>query len=131
MKLKGLSPTVQHGEETDFRSQILRIGRNRLESFGGGPEENSIDHFLVMVGQGGDLCRNRKDDVIVRAIQQLSLPILDPLRSSQTLAFGAMTIPAAVKAVAFLVTLVATLQMAAQCSGAAHLDGGHAAPLCG
>src|SRR4051794_30486972 len=117
--LEGLPPAVQHGEETDFCSQMLGVGGNRLERFGSGPEENAIDHFLVLVGQGGDLSRNRKDDVIVGTIQQLSLPILDPLCSSQTLAFGAMAIPAAVKAVAFLATLVATLEMTAQCSRAA------------
>jgi len=81
VQLEGLSPTVQHGEEADFRSQMLGIGGNCLKSFGGGPEENAIDHFLILVSQGGNLCRDREHDMIVGAIQQLGLTILDPLRS--------------------------------------------------
>src|SRR5947209_5260415 len=129
VKLEGLSPTVQHGEEADVRSQMLGVGGNRLESFCRGPEENSIDHFLVLVGQGGDLCRNREHDVIVGAIQQLVLTILDPLRSRQALAFGAMAIPAAVKTIAFVATLVATLEMPSQRRRSTHLDGRHDPPL--
>jgi hypothetical protein len=41
-----------------------------------------------------------------------------------------MPVPAAIEAIPFMTTLIATLEVAAERCRAAHLDGGHDAPLC-
>ena len=60
-----LSPRVQHGEETDFGAEMSRIGGDGAERLGGGPEEDAVDHALVLGGDGGDLFRHGEDDVEV------------------------------------------------------------------
>jgi len=44
-------------------------------------------------------------------IEKLRLPLLDPLRPGQALAFGAVSIPAAIEGVAFIATLIATFEV--------------------
>jgi hypothetical protein len=48
-----------------------------------------------------------------RDLQKFGLTVLDPLRSSQRLALGAVSIPAAVKAIPLMAALIAPLEMAA------------------
>ena len=56
--------------------------------------------------------------------------MLDPLCSCQRLTFWAVPITARVKAVAFVVALIAAFEMPAKDSRAAHFDGSHDAALC-
>ncbi len=42
MMHQGLSPRVQHGEETDLRSQVFGAGGDGLQSFRRGLEENAL-----------------------------------------------------------------------------------------
>ena len=77
----------------------------------------------------GDLFRYGEDHVVIGDIQEFGLPILDPLCPRQAFAFGTMSIPATIEGVAFMAALVTSLQVTAEDSGAAHLDGGHDAAL--
>ena len=129
MKLEVLSPAVQHGKEADLRTEMFGIGRDGSQRLGRGPEENAVDHLLVLVGDRGDLFRHGKDDVKIRNLQKFGLAVLDPLGPGQRLAFGAMPIAARVVAIPLMAALVAALQVAAESRRAAHLDGGHDAPL--
>ena len=83
---------MEHGEETDLRSEMLGIGRDGSQRFRRGLEEDAVDHLLVLVGDRGDLCRHGKDHVKIRNLQKFGLAVLDPLRPGQRLAFGAMSI---------------------------------------
>jgi hypothetical protein len=38
MKIEGLPPRMQDAEKADLRSQVLRIGRHRLQGIGRSPE---------------------------------------------------------------------------------------------
>ena len=92
--LEVLSPTVEHGEETDLRAQMPRIGGDGAQGLCGSVEENVVDHGFVLVSDGGNLLRNGKDDVEVRAVEKLGLALLDPLGPCQGLALGALPVAA-------------------------------------
>jgi hypothetical protein len=74
---------VEHGEEADFGAQMLGIGSDGAQGFGRGLEENTVDHLLVLVGDGGNLFRHRKDNVEVLTVEQLCLAVSDPLGTGQ------------------------------------------------
>jgi GTPase SAR1 family protein len=93
---------VQDRKEADLCPQVLRVSSDRLQGFRRGLEENVIDHLLVLVGNRSDLFRHSEDDVKIGNIKEFRLPLLDPLRSRQALAFGAVSIPAAIEGVAFM-----------------------------
>src|ERR1700739_2208544 len=120
---------MEHGEEADLGPQMFGIGRDRLQSLCRCLKENTVDDLLILVSNRGDFFRYGEDHVVIGDIQEFGLPILDPLCPRQALAFGTMSIPAAIEGVAFKAALVTALQMTAEDSGAAHLDSGHDAPL--
>jgi hypothetical protein len=120
---------VQDSKEADFCSQMFGIGSNGLQGFSSGVEEDIVDHLFVLIGNRSYLIGDGEHDVEVGAIEQLGLTILDPLSPSQRLAFGAMTIPAGVEAVAFMVTPIAAFKMTAEGRRATHFDCGHDTPL--
>jgi hypothetical protein len=123
-------PTVEHGEEPDLGTKVFRVGGDGPQCFGGGPEENAVHHFLILVGNGRNLFRHREDDVEVLAIEKFGLSALDPLRARQRLTLWAMTIAAGAVADALVTALIALLNLATQSCRPAHLDGRHDAPLC-
>ena len=129
MKLKILPPGVQYGEETDLSPQVAGIGGDDLQGFGSGLKKKAIDDSFVLVGDGGNLFRQGEHHMKVRNIEKLRLPVLNPLRSGQTLAFGTVAIAAAIIRVAFVAALVAAFQVTTQNRCATHFDGGHGAPL--
>ena len=105
------------------------IGGDRLQGLCGGLKQNAVDNLLILKGDGGDRFRYREDHVKVGNVEQLCLPVLDPLRPCQTLALRAMSIPAAIVGITFMATLVATLLVTSQSRRATQFDGRHDAPL--
>ena len=87
-------PTCAVRRKADLRPQVLRIGCDGSQGLGRRPEEDAVDHFLVLVGDRGNLFRHGKDDMIVGNVEELGLTVFDPLRSGQRLAFWAMSIAA-------------------------------------
>jgi hypothetical protein len=77
------APGMEHGEEADFGAQMLGIRSDGAQGFGRRLEENAVDYLLVLVGDGGNLFRHRKDNVEVLAVEQLGLAVSDPLRTGQ------------------------------------------------
>jgi hypothetical protein len=51
-----LPPRVQDREEADFRAEMFRIGGNRAQCFGAGPEQHVVEHAFVLVRE----CRRAK-----------------------------------------------------------------------
>src|SRR5260370_26998222 len=94
MKHQVLSPTVQHGEEADLDAEMFGVGGNGAQGFRSGPKENVVQHFLVLVSDGGNLFRESKDDMEILGVEELGLTILDPLSPCQGLAFWAMAVAA-------------------------------------
>src|SRR5262249_37951044 len=83
----------------------------------------------VMEGDRGDLFGNSEDDVEILAGQQFGFSALEPLGPFGVLAFGAMPIAAGIVSNTSVRAVVAFLDVAAQGSRAADLDGAHHAQL--
>lgn len=130
MKLKVLPPTVKHGEESDLSSEVLGICRNDSERLGRNSKEDAEDQLFILKGNRRDFLRHSKHDMKIADGQELSLAIFDPLRSSQGLTLRTVPVPAAIEAIPFMLTVCAALEVATEHCCAAHLDDGHAAPLC-
>ena len=54
-----LSPSVQHGQEADLCAEMLWIGGDRAQRLRGRPEQDVVDHGLVLERDDGDLRRAR------------------------------------------------------------------------
>src|SRR5215469_16330259 len=63
MMSHGRAPTVQHGGDTDPRTEALGISGNSQRCLGRGLHQQVIDHALVLVGDVTQLARQRVDDV--------------------------------------------------------------------
>jgi len=82
-----LTPTVEHGEEADLGAEVLGIGGDGVQGFGGGAEQNAIDHFFVLLGDRGNLFRQRKDHMEILGIEKFGAAMFKPCRAGQRLAF--------------------------------------------
>ena len=89
-----LAPGVKDGKKADDGAEMLGIGGNGLERFSGGPEENAVDGASVLQGDVGNLFRHGKDDVKIFGVQNLGLPVLDPLGACEGLALGTVAVRA-------------------------------------
>src|SRR5262245_11242799 len=114
MKQQVLSPTVQDGKESDLSPEVLRIRRDGSQSLGRCAKENVVNPSLVLKGDLGNLLRHREHNVEIRHHQEFGLAVLDPLRASQALALRAVPVAAAVERIAFIATLIAALEVAAE-----------------
>src|SRR5262249_49133223 len=90
-----LAPRVQNRREADLGTEMLGILGNGLERLGRGLEQKPIDHLLVLVGNSGDLLRQREDYVEVLDRQQIGLARFQPSVGGRALARRAMSVPAA------------------------------------
>ena len=78
MKLEFLVPGVQHAEEADLGSEMGGIARDLQQSFGTGPEQQTVDEFPVLESQRSQLRRQGEDDVDVRRGQKFTAARRDP-----------------------------------------------------
>ena len=62
-----LPPGVKHGEEADFRAEVLGVGGDSAQGLRRGAEENAVNHLFVLIGDGGNLFRYGEDDVEIRS----------------------------------------------------------------
>src|SRR5262249_39269703 len=106
-----LSPGMQDREEADLGTEMFGVRADGAQGLGGGGEEQVIDHGLVLIGDGRDLFRQRKDDVKVWAVEQLRLSIFDPCGARERLALRAVPITAAVVGNAFMLTGITAFTM--------------------
>jgi len=85
---------MEHCEEANLGTQVLGIGGNGAQGICGGTKQNAVDHFLVLVGDAGNLFRYRKDHMEVLGIEKFGAAILQPFSAGKRLAFWAMSIRA-------------------------------------
>ena len=79
MQIEFLSPGVQDRKEADLGLQTLPSRNDFGECFRSGPEQQVIDHSIVLKCQSAQFAGQSEDDMEVLHRQQLSLPILEPL----------------------------------------------------
>jgi len=60
------APGVEDGEDADAGAEVLGIGRDGDQGLGGSLEQDVVDRGLVVIGDVGDLGRQREHDVEVR-----------------------------------------------------------------
>ena len=82
--------------DADAGAEVLGIGRDREHGLGRGLEQDVVDHRLVVVGDVGDLGRQREHDVEVGHRQQLGLALGQPLLGCRALTLRAMAVAAGV-----------------------------------
>ena len=128
---KRLSPCVQHRQEPDFRTEMLGVRSDGSQRLRCCAEQDIVDNGLVLERDDLDLRRHGEHDVEVWHVEQFRLPILQPLRPSQTLALRAVAITTRVERDTLMTAIAATLDMAAERRGTAILDRDHGMPLRG
>ena len=124
-----LPPSVEDREEAELCAEMLGIGGDRAQGFGGGVEQDVVDRSLVVMGHGGDLLRHGEDDVEVGHGEEFGSSVVKPLGTRQRLALWAVAIAARVVADALVAAGIALLDMAAERCGATLLDRRHDATL--
>jgi hypothetical protein len=72
MMFQLLIPTMEHAEEADFGAQMAGVARHFEQGFGTGPEQQTVDHLLVLQGQRGEPPRKGEDDMDVGGGQEFS-----------------------------------------------------------
>src|SRR5262245_27198461 len=124
-----LPPSVQNCREADLGAKMLGITRNLLERLRCGFEEKAVDDLLVLVGDGGNLLRQREDHMKVLHWQQIGLARLQPSACGRSLAGRTMPIPAAAVGYLSMPALLAAPNVASERRRAAGLDRAHDAAL--
>src|SRR5690606_17726759 len=111
----GRSPCVQDRCNADARAEMLGIGGDRQHCLGCGLEQKVVDQRLVLERYVGDLGWQCEDDVEVSDGQEIGLPFGKPCACSGALALGAVPVAAGIVGDAPLSTILAGLDMSAQC----------------
>ena len=88
------APAVEHGGGADASAEVPGIGGDREQRLGGGAEQQVVDDRLVLVGDRGDLGRQREDDMEIADRQQIGLAGREPILRRRALTLGAMAIAA-------------------------------------
>ena len=119
------APGVQYGGQADARAEMLRVGGDRGQRLGGGPEQEVVDGGLVLERDRADRRRQGEDDVIVGNRQELRLAVFEPLPRRRALALRAVAVAAGVVGDAFVRAVLAALDVSAERGGATGLDRRH------
>src|SRR5262249_49314794 len=107
-----LSPGMHNGGEADIGAKMLRIARYLLERLRCGFEQKAVDDLLVLVGNGGNLLRQREDRMEILDRQQIRLPCFQPRTCRRALAGGTMPNPATAVGDLLMPTLLAATYVA-------------------
>ena len=119
------APAMEHGGGADARAEVLGIGGDRQQRLGGRAEQQVVDDRLVLVGDRGDLGRQREDDMEIADRQQIGLAGREPILRRRALTLWAMAIAARVVGDAAVAAIFAALDMPAERGRAALLDRRH------
>jgi hypothetical protein len=87
---------VQHRGDADAGAEVLGIGRDGGHGLGRGREQDVVDRGLVLVGDVGDLGRQREHHMEVPHRQQVGLARSEPCLGGGALALRAMPVAATV-----------------------------------
>ncbi len=96
MKQEFLVPGVEHAEEADLGPEMGGVARDFQQSFGAGPEQQTVDEFPVLEGDRSQLWRQGEDDVGVGRGQQFPATRCDAAFTRPGLTLRAVPIAATV-----------------------------------
>ena len=123
MMLQFLVPGMQDAEESDFSAEMLGVSGDLDQRLGAEAEQQTIHHFLVLQGQRRQFVWERENDVGVRRGQQFGTARVEPAVAGVALALRAMPVAARIVGDGAMATARTLIDVAAQCGGAASLDG--------
>ena len=86
---------MQHGGDADPGAEVLCIAGNGDQRLGRSLEQEVVDHGLVLVGDVGDLRRQREHDVEIADREQLGLALGEPILGGGALTLRAMPVASA------------------------------------
>ena len=124
-----LTPGMQNACEADLGAEMFGVTGNGLERLGGCLKQDAIRDRLVLVGQSGNLLRQREHDMKILDLQQVGLARCQPIACRRALALGTMSVPATAVGDLGQPALATALDMPAQSSRSAGLDCCHDAQL--
>ena len=116
---------MQNGGPADTGATPTRIGGDRAQGLGGGPEQNVEHGPPVVECDRCDLARQGEYDVETGNGQDVAFAGFHPLVGRSALTCWAVPVPAGVVSRMLTSTPIAQVQMAAECGGATRLNGGH------
>src|ERR1700747_2025586 len=119
------APAVKHGGGADARAEVLGIGGDREPLFCRGAEQQVVDDSLVLIGDRGDLGGQCEDHVEIADRQQIGFARRQPILRRRALALWAMAVATRVVGDGAVATILAALDMPAECGRAALLDRRH------
>ena len=122
---KVLPPGVQDTDEADLCAEMPGILAQFPEGLGNRPEQQIIQDPLIHDDQGIELCGDGEDDMEVLNRQEVLSSRLDPPLFLQSLALGAVAVPAGVVGDLDVPAVLAPVCMPAQSSRPADLHGTH------
>ena len=124
MKLEFLVPGMEHAEEADLGTEMAGIARDLQQGFGAGPEQQTVDEFLVLESQRSQLRRQGEDDMDVGRGQQFTTTRRDPAFARTGLTLRAVPVATAVVRDGGTMSAAgALIDMAAEGRGATARDG--------
>src|SRR5208283_48547 len=118
-------PTCVYAEEADLCAQMFWIGGDGAQRLRRCPEQDAVNHCLVLERDSLDLPRHGEHDVEIRHVKQLRLPVRNPLGACQALALRTVSVTTGVVRDALMAAFAATLNVTAECCRAAALDSDH------
>ncbi len=119
------TPGMQYQRQPRACAQVLRVGRDRLYRLGSRPEQDGVDHRLVVVGEIADWRRQREYQVVILDRQQIGLTRFEPTLRGTALASGTMAVTARVVGNLAMIAALAMPYMTTERRAAASLDGRH------
>src|SRR5258707_5294515 len=96
MNFEFLAPGMQHAEEANLCTEVLRITSHFEKSFRTGTEQEIVEDFLVLQNQGSQAAGECEDHVQVAGREKFSSTRSDPAFSCSDLTLRAVAIAAAV-----------------------------------
>ena len=123
MNFEFLTPSVQHAEETNFRTEVSRITRNFLKCFRTGAKQEVVEDLLVLQNEWSQAVGQCEDDVHVAGREQLSSTRSNPAFPSSDLTLRAVAISATIEGDGTMSAAGALVEMTAECGGTTPRNG--------
>jgi hypothetical protein len=119
------TPCMKDGGDADTSAEMPGVAGDDPHGLGRGPEQQIIYPRLVLQRDGGDLGRQRENDMKIPDRQEVGLALGKPRARGRTLTLGAVSVTAAVVGNTPMAAVRASLDVAAHRSGATMLDSRH------
>jgi hypothetical protein len=126
-----LPPGMEDGDHAGLGAEVLWIATNDADGLSCALKKNVVHKSLILECNRSNGGRYGKDEMEIGHWKQFGIAVCYPLSAGECLAFWAVSIAAAVVSNSERAAVLATIDVAAESSGATTLDGGNDVPLGG